>query len=529
MMKLKNNMKALFGRQAEGSEMEAGSTRQLSMDSERPIPAPGTSEEGAADVEGTKPPAVFCCPISFELMHDPVVVATGHTYDREFIQKWLETGHRTCPVTGVRLRHNELMPNFALRNAIRDWATAHGVELKPADNTTTISPGPADAQIGPEFSATELAGSNAAANSQNILQGHEEIVWAMEVSGRRLFSASADKTIRVWDIDLLRCVQVLEDHTRPVLSLAVTVRQLFSGSYDCTIRVWDLDSLSRVAVLEGHTDAVRALAVAGGRLFSGSYDNTLRVWDLETLQCARVLQAHRGPVRTLVTARARIFSGSYDHTVCVWDVHTLEQVGTLKGHTEAVRALAAGGRYVFSGSDDTCVRVWDAETLECCKTLRGHHDNVRVLAVCRTHLFSGSWDKTIRVWDLEGLECCQTLHGHAEAVLALTIARGHLVSGSYDMSVRYWDLNSFRCVRKCEGHIDAVRVLTSAGENAEQVFSGSYDGSIGCWVLPPSGAPSTAAANPSVPPALTNAPSTQGTQLRHRSDTATVPSSASAQ
>ena len=39
------------------------------------------------------------------------------------------------------------------------------------------------------------------------MQGHDEIVWAVEVSGARLFSASADKTIRVWDIESRRCEQ----------------------------------------------------------------------------------------------------------------------------------------------------------------------------------------------------------------------------------------------------------------------------------------------------------------------------------
>lgn len=70
-----------------------------------------------------------------------------------------------------------------------------------------------------------------------MLQGHEEIVWAVEVHGHRLFSASADKTIRVWDIDSRRCEHVLEDHTRPVLSLAINGNRLYSGSYDFTIKV----------------------------------------------------------------------------------------------------------------------------------------------------------------------------------------------------------------------------------------------------------------------------------------------------
>jgi len=73
-------------------------------------------------------------------------------------------------------------------------------------------------------------------------QGHDEIVWAVEVAGHRLFSASADKTIRVWDIESRRCERVLEDHSRPVLSLACADGKLFSGSYDYSIKVrlWTL-------------------------------------------------------------------------------------------------------------------------------------------------------------------------------------------------------------------------------------------------------------------------------------------------
>lgn len=64
-------------------------------------------------------PASFYCPVSMELMSDPVIVATGHTYDRICIERWLQQGNRTCPVTGMRLRHLELTPNHALRNAIQ--------------------------------------------------------------------------------------------------------------------------------------------------------------------------------------------------------------------------------------------------------------------------------------------------------------------------------------------------------------------------------------------------------------------------
>lgn len=364
-------------------------------------------------------PPHFLCPVSMELMKDPVMVATGHTYDRPSIKRWLEQGHKTCPVTGSRLRNLDLLPNFALRSAISEWAAANNVKLNDRQLTSVTekavggTDGESDAQTSPHC----------------VLEGHEEIVWAVEATDGHLFSASADKSIRAWDTKTRRCVHVLEEHTRPVLSLVVSQRhgKLFSGSYDCSICVWDLVTFRRIKSLHGHTDAVRSLAVAGDKLFSGSYDSTLRAYDINTLKPLKVLEGHTGPVRTLSVLGAHLFSGSYDNTVRVWHTETLEPVHVLEGHTDAVRALAASPvpelNYIFSGSDDNSVRVWDANTFKCVSVFEGHDDNVRVLTADSRYLYSGSWDKTIRVWDTQSLECVRVLEGHVEAVLALTVMR----------------------------------------------------------------------------------------------------------
>lgn len=468
-------------------------------------------------------PGHFQCPITMELMQDPVMIATGHTYDRPAIQRWLDQGHRTCPVTGVRLRHLELIPNHAIRTAIQSWAPADVSRLRP------LAPLHDKAVVDIHRQSSDIAGTIAsmsasagAANAQamevgddqhpvyTIAEGHDEIVWGVDTTATTLFSASADKTIRAWDIASRRCVQVLEEHTRPVLCLAVCVKhdKLFSGSYDATVRVWNLSTYRRITYLAGHTDAVRALQVYNDTtLYTASYDHTIRAYDIESLELLKVLRGHNGPVRTLVTVNDYVFSGSYDRTVRVWPAYSADVgpsagtdlVKTLKGHREAVRALAcfprrqatssnrAMGPYVFSGSDDTHVRVWNAATFECVEVLGGHHDNVRVLTVDDRHLYSGSWDKTIRIWDLESFTCKKIVQGHTEAVLALCVMGGHLVSGSYDTTVRIWGVQpetEFECVGVFHAHRDAVRVLTSAGRNATTVFSGSYDGSIGFWRLP---------------------------------------------
>ncbi|KAK8571441.1 hypothetical protein V6N12_027530 [Hibiscus sabdariffa] len=75
-------------------------------------------------------PADFRCPISLELMRDPVVVATGQTYDRESINQWIESGHSTCPKTGQTLTHCNLIPNRALRNLIALWCRQQGIPFE---------------------------------------------------------------------------------------------------------------------------------------------------------------------------------------------------------------------------------------------------------------------------------------------------------------------------------------------------------------------------------------------------------------
>eukprot|EP00877_Chromochloris_zofingiensis_P005642 jgi/Chrzof1/15079/Cz09g26130.t1 len=63
------------------------------------------------------PPEHFCCPITLQIMNDPVITSDGSTYERPAIIEWLQT-HDTSPLTGVTLDRNVLIPNRALKEAI---------------------------------------------------------------------------------------------------------------------------------------------------------------------------------------------------------------------------------------------------------------------------------------------------------------------------------------------------------------------------------------------------------------------------
>ncbi|XP_020869666.1 putative U-box domain-containing protein 55 isoform X2 [Arabidopsis lyrata subsp. lyrata] len=68
-----------------------------------------------------QPPSYFICPISQEVMREPRVAADGFTYEAESLKEWLGNGHETSPMTNLRLAHNNLVPNHALRSAIQEW------------------------------------------------------------------------------------------------------------------------------------------------------------------------------------------------------------------------------------------------------------------------------------------------------------------------------------------------------------------------------------------------------------------------
>jgi len=62
----------------------------------------------------------FICPISQEIIEDPVVAADGFTYERNCIEYWFKHGKLTSPMTGARLFNHSLIPNIILRNIIRE-------------------------------------------------------------------------------------------------------------------------------------------------------------------------------------------------------------------------------------------------------------------------------------------------------------------------------------------------------------------------------------------------------------------------
>uniref|UniRef100_A0A0D9YWP8 U-box domain-containing protein n=1 Tax=Oryza glumipatula TaxID=40148 RepID=A0A0D9YWP8_9ORYZ len=83
-----------------------------------------------------EPPQLFLCPISMELMEDPVTVSTGVTYDRRSIEEWLFVyGRTTCPATMQPLSNFDLTPNHTLKRVISSWLDRGSSSSSPSTST----------------------------------------------------------------------------------------------------------------------------------------------------------------------------------------------------------------------------------------------------------------------------------------------------------------------------------------------------------------------------------------------------------
>src|SRR5262249_29229714 len=114
---------------------------------------------------------------------------------------------------------------------------------------------------------------------------------AFSRDGRKALIASADRSLRLWDIQAERDLRRFVGHTASVWSVAFNQDETLalSGGMDGTVRLWDLSTSHEVKRFDGHLTLVSTVAFLpdGKRALSGSYDGTIILWDLNGTELRR--------------------------------------------------------------------------------------------------------------------------------------------------------------------------------------------------------------------------------------------------
>ncbi|KAL9241647.1 hypothetical protein vseg_015734 [Gypsophila vaccaria] len=120
---------------------------QTEFDQESVIPEtpyidlnPDYAQNGSQNgiLQTSVPPEEFKCYLSSKLMYDPVVISSGQTFERSYIQKWFDEGHDTCPVTKMKLPHLSVIQNTSMKHLIVKWSMEHGINKSEQLSSTQV-------------------------------------------------------------------------------------------------------------------------------------------------------------------------------------------------------------------------------------------------------------------------------------------------------------------------------------------------------------------------------------------------------
>lgn len=240
----------------------------------------------------------------------------------------------------------------------------------------------------------------------NSYLAHAAGVIALNFVNNLLASGSMDTTVKVWNFED-KSVFVLQGHTDFVNAVRIDApsRTLFSASDDRTVRLWDLDTRQTIRTYEGHVGQVTQIILLPANLDIEEIE-TPKYEDLSTYTTSDVQSPNSTPQpiwhELWPTNRPKppryMLTGSLDSTVRLWEVFSGRCLRTLFGHVEGIWALAGDSLRIVTGAEDRMVKVWDVRTGKCENTFTGNMGPITCIGLSDSRMCTGSEDGEIRLY-----------------------------------------------------------------------------------------------------------------------------------
>jgi WD40 repeat protein/serine/threonine protein kinase len=341
-----------------------------------------------------------------------------------------------------------------------------------------------------------LGGWHAAEKMLERTLGHAGAVVGLAFSddGRRLATASADRTARLWDVAKGTPLSAAIVHQAPLTAIALDPdgKLAVTASEDGTLLRWDAVTGS----LMGDPIALCAPATClkfspdGARIAMASRAGNPRLWDAAT---GRPLGGPSvGDADVVAIAfhpdGSRLATGGVDGAVRFWNAATGSRCDQLLRHDASISALAFSpdGARFCAGCVDGKARLWssDQHTIESELAHRSAVVCVEFSPIGRS-VATACQDRTARIWDVETNRPIGEPLAHRGRVECLAFSPDGtiLATGSQDGMVRLWDADTGLAIGPALEHRGAVHAL-AFGPDGRRLATACADGKARCWRVP---------------------------------------------
>lgn len=300
-------------------------------------------------------------------------------------------------------------------------------------------------------------------------------------------TASADRSLRLWDLQQGRIHKIIEGHTDFVLALAAAPNGswLASGSADKTVRLWSLPDGAPLHTYGGHAGRVSQLAVQpdGSLIISGD-ERSVYFLNPESRSLANSLRYQfNGLAGLAITPDGSLLvTGDSDRSVRLWSLPDGEPkrslLAPLVGWT-----LSPDGSSLASSSSYSAIQLWNLREGETLRTLPGRANNT-LLSFSPDSLWLACADRSnVMVWDLQSDLPPQTLKGGAALTssLAFSVDSQLLAAGNQDRTLRLFKLPDGELLKTLEGYTAPVRHLVFTADGRQLISTDEV--SLQVWTL----------------------------------------------
>ncbi|PWT90273.1 MAG: hypothetical protein C5B56_05725 [Proteobacteria bacterium] len=284
------------------------------------------------------------------------------------------------------------------------------------------------------------------------LKGHSADITALQFSrdGRRVLTASNDKTARVWDSRTGKTIAVMSGHAAAIKSVEFTLdeRQVVTWSEDATLRLWDAETGKEIAAprpFPGSHSTVTLLP-DGAVLTTSSGDTAVRIWRDNSI----VGDVFEG---AFTEDGQRVVTAARDGSIRVWDLSGARprELIRLDGDNNTA-VFEPDGHHVLLASDDAILR-WDIRSASPPVPVIASERKVYRAAfdrgARRVAVATGQWPKIqkemLTVYDVASGKAVATFKELPRAEHVALSPDGQRVAAVLaDETVRIWDVETGR-------------------------------------------------------------------------------------